>query len=119
MAVVPDGEGRTATSTYKTLERFPRHTLLEVHPLSGRTHQVRLHVAFLGCPVVGDTIYGRRPPSLPLKRHFLHALRLVINLPGEEGARVFEAPLPDDLVIILDHLRSRNQPTSIPKKTHL
>jgi len=119
MAVVPDEDGRAATSTYKTIERFMRHTLLEVHPLSGRTHQVRLHMAFLGCPIVGDTTYGRRQPTLPLKRHFLHALRLVITLPGESETRTFEAPLPGDLVIVLDRLRSPNYPASISSKMYL
>lgn len=112
MAVVPDGDGRPATSTYRLLERYPQHTLLEVYPLSGRTHQVRLHLAFLGCPVVGDVTYGRPKATLPLKRHFLHAQRLEIVLPGEKEPRVFEAPLPDDLAAILDALRAQRNPAS-------
>lgn len=105
MAIVPAGKGRAAVSEYRTIERFPQHTLLEVHPLTGRTHQIRLHLAFLGCPVAGDTVYGRRQPTVPLERHFLHALRLKITLPGESEPRLFEAPLPDDLQAVLDHLR--------------
>lgn len=119
MAVVEDERGRLATSTYKTLERFARHTLLEVHPLSGRTHQVRLHLAFLGCPVVGDVTYGRRKATLTIKRHFLHAQRIEIIIPGEDKPRGFEAPLPEDLSIILDQLRSQNSHFSIHSKTHL
>lgn len=105
MAVVNPGRGREAVSEYRTLERFPAHTLLEVRPLTGRTHQIRLHLAFLGCPVVGDVVYGRPRPSLPLERHFLHAFRLRITLPGEAQARLFEAPLPPDLQSVLDQLR--------------
>ena len=101
MRVVPEGKGRPAVSEYKTLKRFPAHTLLEVHPRTGRTHQIRVHMAFLGCPVAGDTVYGRRKPSLPLERHFLHALRLTITLPGESAPRTFEAPLPEELQAIL------------------
>jgi 23S rRNA pseudouridine1911/1915/1917 synthase len=106
MAVVPPHKGRPAVTEYQTRQSFPAHTLLEVHPVTGRTHQIRLHLAFLGSPVVGDTVYGRARPSLPLKRHFLHAARLEIRLPGEEQPRIFEAPLPAELEQVLEHLRA-------------
>jgi 23S rRNA pseudouridine1911/1915/1917 synthase len=105
MAVVAPHKGRDAASEYRTLESFPLHTLLEVHPITGRTHQIRLHLSFLGCPVAGDTVYGQRKPTLPLKRHFLHAARLSVRLPGESQPRTFEAPLPDELVRVLEGLR--------------
>jgi 23S rRNA pseudouridine1911/1915/1917 synthase len=105
MAVVPDDRGRPAVTEYRTLETFPAHTLLEVHPLTGRTHQIRVHLQFIGCPVAGDKIYGRRKPTLALERQFLHAWRLEIHLPGEQGARTFEAPLPPDLARALESLR--------------
>jgi 23S rRNA pseudouridine1911/1915/1917 synthase len=105
MAIVKMEKGREAVSEYKTLENFPKHTLLEFHPHTGRTHQIRLHCAFLGCPVAGDTVYGHRKPSLELGRHFLHAWRLKITLPGEKQSRIFEAPLPDELILILGQLR--------------
>lgn len=104
MAVVPSHKGRQAITEYRTLQTFEKHTLLEVHLLTGRTHQIRVHMAFLKCPVVGDTIYGRRRPSLPLSRYFLHAARLQITLPGEEDPRLFEAPLPEELVQLLETL---------------
>lgn len=97
MAVLPPGKGREAVSEYRTLETFRDHTLLEVHPLTGRTHQIRLHMAFLGCPIVGDTLYGRKKPTLPIARHFLHASRLEVVLPGESEARLFQADLPEEL----------------------
>jgi len=105
MAVVPAPKGREAVSEYRTLEQFPKHTLLEFHPLTGRTHQIRLHCAFLGCPVTGDTIYGHRKPTLELGRHFLHASRLRITLPLESEPRLFEAPLPEELAVVLEKLR--------------
>jgi 23S rRNA pseudouridine1911/1915/1917 synthase len=105
MAVVPPGKGRPAITEYATLEAFAEHTFLEVHPITGRTHQIRLHLGFLGCPIAGDTVYGRARPSLPLKRHFLHAARLAIRLPGEAEPETFEAPLPPDLEEILQMLR--------------
>jgi 23S rRNA pseudouridine1911/1915/1917 synthase len=105
MAIVAASRGREAISEYKTLESFPKHTLLEFHPLTGRTHQIRLHCAFLGCPIVGDEIYGHRHATLEIDRQFLHAYRLKIILPGEEKPKSFEAPLPDDLSAVLDRLR--------------
>jgi 23S rRNA pseudouridine1911/1915/1917 synthase len=108
MAVVPPGKGRLAISEYLTLETFPGHTLLEVHPVTGRTHQIRLHLAYLGCPVTGDTVYGRKKVSLPLARQFLHAARLQIQLQGEKSERVFEAPLSLDLEEVLNGLRSES-----------
>jgi 23S rRNA pseudouridine1911/1915/1917 synthase len=106
MGIVPLAQGRAATSEYLTLQEFPAHTLLEVHPITGRTHQIRVHLAFLGCPVVGDDTYGRKRPSLPLKRHFLHAGRLTIRLPRAAEARTFEAPLPPELTALLTQLKS-------------
>jgi 23S rRNA pseudouridine1911/1915/1917 synthase len=105
MAVVSPDKGRSARSEYNTLESFAGYTLLEVRPLTGRTHQIRLHMAFLGCPITGDRVYGHRKPSLPVDRHFLHAWRLAIQLPGEQEARTFEAPLAADLAGVLQSLR--------------
>ena len=107
MAIMPPGKGREAVSEYITLETFEKHTLLEFHPLTGRTHQIRLHCMFLGCPIVGDKIYGHRKQSIEIDRHFLHAARLKIILPGEKVARTFEAPLPGELVVVLEGLRSQ------------
>ena len=107
MAIVSPSKGREAISEYKTLESFNKHTLLEFHPLTGRTHQIRLHCAFLGCPIVGDPIYGRREPTLEIHRHFLHAAKLKITLPNEKQPSVFEAELPEELVRVLDAVRSR------------
>lgn len=105
MAVVPAYKGREAISEYRTLESFANHTYLEIHPITGRTHQIRLHLKFIGCPVVGDEVYGRRHSELLLDRHFLHAQRLTITLPGEQMPRTFEAPMPFELEVLLDQLR--------------
>ena len=105
MAIMPPGKGREAISEYVTLESFKEHTLLEFHPHTGRTHQIRLHCMFLGCPIVGDKVYGHRKQSVELDRHFLHAAKLKIVLPGDENAQLFEAPLPDELQKFLDSLR--------------
>jgi 23S rRNA pseudouridine1911/1915/1917 synthase len=104
MAIVSPDKGRLATSEYQTMRVYANHTLLEVYPITGRTHQIRLHLAFLGCPVVGDRVYGHRKPSLELDRQFLHATRLRILLPDEKEPRIFEAPISKDLAHILEEL---------------
>jgi 23S rRNA pseudouridine1911/1915/1917 synthase len=108
MAIVPESRGREAISEYKTVESFAGQTLLEFHPLTGRTHQIRLHCAFLGCPIVGDGVYSRKKPSVDIDRHFLHAYRLKITLPGEKETRLFEAPLPEELEQVLVSLRAKS-----------
>ena len=105
MAIVSIGKGRQAISEYWTLETFPRHTLLEFHPLTGRTHQIRVHCAFLGCPIVGDRVYGWRQPSIAIDRHFLHASKLRIRLPDENEPTEFQAEIGGDLQLILKALR--------------
>lgn len=105
LAIVQENKGRDAITEYAVIESFPKHTLLEAYPLTGRTHQIRIHLAFLGCPIVGDVLYGKKHPSLPLARHFLHAARLTVLLPGEKSVRTFEAPLPDELSQILQLLK--------------
>jgi 23S rRNA pseudouridine1911/1915/1917 synthase len=105
MSVTGINKGREAVSEYRTLEAFKEHTLLEVHPLTGRTHQIRVHMRFIGCPVAGDTVYGHKNATIPLKRQFLHAAKLTILLPGVTTPMTFEALLPDDLKQVLEELR--------------
>lgn len=107
LAAVPAKAGKNAISEYYTLEQFASHTLLEVRILTGRTHQIRIHLAYLNCPVVGDTTYGRQSPSIPIERQFLHAARISIRLPGERVKKTFEAPLPEELEVVLEELNER------------
>lgn len=104
MAILTPDKGREAVTEYRTLKQYAKHTLIEAHPLTGRTHQIRVHMAFLKCPIVGDVLYGRRKQSIPLDRHFLHAYRLTILLPGHDEPMTFEAPLPEELQKVLDDL---------------
>ncbi len=110
MAAVADG--RPSRTAYKAVEFFdvgPQHyTLVEVKPQTGRTHQIRVHFAWMGFPLVGDRVYGRRRPkhALPLQRHFLHAQSLTLRLPSDEREVTFTAPLPPDLAVILETLRA-------------
>lgn len=107
MAVTYGESGRKAVTEYFTRQSFLNHTLVEVNPLSGRTHQIRVHMAFLGCPVTGDRVYGRRKPSIEMERFFLHASELTIRLPGAKEDSRFTAPLPDELKKILENLEGK------------
>ncbi len=105
--MAPSREGRPAVSHFRVLERFHRHTLVEVRIESGRTHQIRVHCAFIGHPVTGDTIYGNAKGAvgLPLSRQFLHASRLGLRLLSGEW-REFVSALPDELEGVLQVLRA-------------
>jgi len=107
MAVVPDG--RPSVTGYRVRERFPSWTLLEVDLVTGRTHQIRVHLAALGHPVAGDPVYGtgtaRRGPE-GLERLFLHAWRLVFASPATGELVRLEAPLPAALEAALEGLRA-------------
>lgn len=105
MAPALERDGREAISEYFTLAEFPKHTYLRVKIMTGRTHQIRVHLNFLGCPVVGDTVYGRKTASFPVPRQFLHAFRLSILLPGESEKHCFEAPLAAELEDVLNQLK--------------
>ncbi|NNM59075.1 MAG: 23S rRNA pseudouridine(1911/1915/1917) synthase RluD [Legionellales bacterium] len=111
-AVTPNG--RHAVTHYRVLGRFDRHTHLQVQLETGRTHQIRVHMAHLHHPIVGDTNYGYRlflPPQAPpeleqqlrgFKRPALHARRLILAHPVSKIAMTFEAPLPDDMQQLID-----------------
>jgi 23S rRNA pseudouridine1911/1915/1917 synthase len=103
MAVVRSA--REARTTYRVAEYFSGYTLLEVRPHTGRTHQVRVHLSWLGYPVVGDAVYGRRRQRLLKSRHFLHAARLRFAHPATGKEVEFEAPLPPELDAVLAQLR--------------
>lgn len=107
--------GREAVTEYHVLEQFSHtlgpaagdYTLVEAEPKTGRTHQIRVHFASINHPVVGDTVYGRRRPRLPIGRQFLHACRLEFKHPTTGRRIALEAPLPEDLASVLALLRSK------------
>ncbi|MDF7798161.1 RluA family pseudouridine synthase [Pontiellaceae bacterium B1224] len=107
-AVLKEG-GREAISNFQCLEQFAVCALLQVKIETGRTHQIRVHMAHIRHPIVGDTVYGRSKKNrLPMEpeRQMLHAKKLAFTHP-ESGKRLsFEAPLFDDMSSLLDALRS-------------
>jgi 23S rRNA pseudouridine1911/1915/1917 synthase len=109
MAVVAKPRGRPSTTGYRVRERFPDWSLLELDLVTGRTHQIRVHLEAIDHPVAGDPVYGtgtsRRGPS-GLHRLFLHAWRLELAAPGDGHLIRATAPLPDELEAVLADLRT-------------
>ena len=97
MAILPEGRGREAQTRYRVREYLhgDGYTYLEASPITGRTHQIRVHLASLGHPIVGDAVYGKA--SKLVQRQFLHAWRLTLRHPATGEEMTFEAPLAGDL----------------------
>ncbi len=114
MAVLPAGKGRAAVTRFEVLGYYTSgstgdFTLLACQPFTGRTHQIRVHLAYVRHPIVGDATYGgKRKPFLPCPRQFLHAHRLRFRLPGTGAEVEFTAPLPADLQGVLERLQSES-----------
>jgi 23S rRNA pseudouridine1911/1915/1917 synthase len=97
---------RPAETHYEPERRFATHTLLRVRIVTGVMHQIRAHLALLGYPVAGDTLYGGAAAAIPgLGRHFLHAARLALDAP-DGGRVVAESPLPPELAAVLERLEA-------------
>jgi 23S rRNA pseudouridine1911/1915/1917 synthase len=94
--------GKDATTQYQIRKYLNNYTFVEVTPLTGRTHQIRVHLSAIGCPVVGDSLYGTK--SAHLNRQFIHAYRLGFRLPSTKQYQEFTSPLPMDLEQALEHL---------------
>jgi 23S rRNA pseudouridine1911/1915/1917 synthase len=120
MAVAPPGRGRPALTRYRVLERFAETTYLDVEILTGRTHQIRVHLADAGRPVVGDETYApKRAKALrdarlrrkieELGRQFLHAASLEIDHPRTGERLRFTAPLPPTLDALLEYCRAHDR----------
>lgn len=105
--------GRRAVTAFHVLDSYVSRlsqqryefSLLDIDLLTGRTHQIRVHMAFIKHPVVGDRLYGRRKQRVPCPRQFLHAARLTFTHPLNEVPITVEAPLPADLQAVLDQLQ--------------
>ena len=110
--------GREALTRYRVVERFRAHTHCELELETGRTHQIRVHMAHIRAPLLGDPVYGGRPKLPPaasdelraalqaFRRQALHASRLQLAHPATGEALTFESPLAADLAALLELLRA-------------
>jgi 23S rRNA pseudouridine1911/1915/1917 synthase len=112
MAVVSVAGGRPATTLYEAIGHYrgrlrqETYALVACQPLTGRTHQIRVHLAHIKHPIVGDEVYGgHRKPALSCPRQFLHAERIRFLLPGAGAEMECTAPLPRDLQSVLEGLQ--------------
>jgi 23S rRNA pseudouridine1911/1915/1917 synthase len=100
MAITDKAHGREARTSYKVLKHVQGYTLVEARPETGRTHQIRVHLAAIGYPIVGDRTYG--VTSSLVDRQFLHAHRISFVLPSSGKTVQFQSELPADLQRALD-----------------
>jgi 23S rRNA pseudouridine1911/1915/1917 synthase len=120
--VMAEGKGKTAVTHYHTLELLgPNHALLQLQPKTGRTHQLRVHMAAIGHPIVGDALYqmrdedylhwvenGRSPKQMPLlQRQALHCAATQFQHPVTKAICTLEAPLPDDMTALIEVLNPK------------
>ncbi len=108
-------QGRPAQTRYRVKRRFEQATLLELEPLTGRTHQLRIHCAFIGHPIIGDRLYGEAAAdmaeALELKHQLLHAATLAFRHPATGEPLTFAAPLPPVMKQVLELLGSGSSAT--------
>ena len=98
-------EARHAVTHYRVIERIGNYTLIEARLETGRTHQIRVHMAYLGNPVVGDPLYGPRKDRLKAEGQILHAGKLGFNHPADGRYLEFESPLPEYFLNVLAKVR--------------
>jgi 23S rRNA pseudouridine1911/1915/1917 synthase len=98
-------QGKHALTFYKIIKTWGSHSLLLLRPKTGRTHQLRVHLKFLGHPIIGDDLYGKKDFLFPNASLMLHAKSLAITLPGESEARLFTSPLPDRFAEMIQKLK--------------
>jgi 23S rRNA pseudouridine1911/1915/1917 synthase len=104
MAVTIEGTSREAVTQFKVLKKFSGYTLVEATLRTGRTHQIRVHLSFIGYPIVGDQLYGHKKQGLNISRQALHSHILGFMHPSTKKYMEFCAPLPKDMQEIIDYL---------------
>jgi 23S rRNA pseudouridine1911/1915/1917 synthase len=107
------GKGKASLTYYRVIKTWQSHSLVLLRPKTGRTHQLRVHMKYLGCPILGDPIYGaaKQGKLFPGATLMLHAKKLEITLPGKRERQTFIAPLPERFKEIIELLSADCVPT--------
>jgi len=111
-APVTEG-GKSAVTDWKVLADYGPYRLVALRPRTGRTHQLRVHMKSLGCPILGDPLYGRKDPRFPGATLMLHARRIRIRLPGHEKPSTFSAQVPERFHRVLEALEAEFGPSPV------
>ena len=108
---IGDTEGRAAVTAYRVLRTWDRWSVLDVRPLTGRTHQIRIHLQTIHCFILGDKMYGRKQGKdfpLEVPRLMLHAGSLGFFHPARKEWQCYTAPIPGDMQTIIDYLEAKH-----------
>ena len=108
---VDSKRGKESVTTFHVLTRFAAHTLVEVHPVTGRRHQIRVHLYRLGHAIVGDPLYGEKVMQCHFPRLMLHAQRIAFQLPSGNEVTI-EAPAPESFTKALQMIEAQRSPLS-------
>lgn len=100
-------KGKEAITYFRVIEEYKNASLVELIPLTGRTHQLRVHMQYLNHPIIGDDLYNSKQVSF-IKRQALHARRIEFILPRKRKKFILEAPLPSDIINLLTFLEKKN-----------
>ena len=100
--------GRNALTVYKVIKTWNAYSLLMLRPRTGRTHQLRVHLRHIGCPILGDPIYGSADKLFPKASLMLHSKKLAITPAGEKEERVFSSPVPERFTAVIEKLNRMN-----------
>uniref|UniRef100_A0A7C3I4R7 Pseudouridine synthase n=1 Tax=Gracilinema caldarium TaxID=215591 RepID=A0A7C3I4R7_9SPIR len=98
-------QGKHAVTLYRVMQEYGAYSLVLLRPKTGRTHQLRVHMRYQGCPILGDPLYSSKDTRFPDATLMLHALRLTITLPGNREPSRFSAPLPERFKVVLKKLK--------------
>lgn len=115
MAVTATEEGKFARSIYHCIACFGPYSLLRVRIKTGRTHQIRVHMRYIGCPILGDRIYGKADRLFPDATLMLHSRQMILKLPGETKYRRFKASIPERFVTVLRILKKTYPKEIMPR----
>lgn len=105
LRIIPDRSGKESRTEFKVLKHNRNHSFIQLNPLTGRTHQLRVHMKFIGCPILGDTLYGAAPSAdFPDEGFALHAGKITFYHPASGEQVTFEAELPPDITMLKERL---------------